>query len=63
MCGLAGIAGNADGKFVERSMLHRMIDVQRHRGPDECDVFIAEEMQAGIALTRLSIVGLKNARM
>ena len=60
MCGLAGFSGNTADDSAQRLMLHRMLEVQKHRGPDECDSFIAKEMQAGLALTRLSVVGLSN---
>lgn len=60
MCGLAGFAGNTTDEDAQRRMLQRMTEVQKHRGPDESGFFIANEMQAGIALARLGIVGLDN---
>ncbi len=35
MCGIAGAAWNDEGKAVERATLQRMIDLLRHRGPDD----------------------------
>lgn len=49
MCGIAGIAGEAD-----EAILHRMLDAMRHRGPDDQGVFVDD----GIAIgqSRLSII-------
>lgn len=57
MCGLAGIRLLGRGSFDEK-ILRRMVEVQRHRGPDDTGFFI--DQKAGIALghCRLSIIDL-----
>ena len=49
MCGIAGIVGDAD-----EVLLRRMLEILRHRGPDDLGVFVGD----GVALgqTRLSII-------
>ena len=42
MCGIAGAVWNDSGKAVERATLQRMIDVLRHRGPDDEGTYVAE---------------------
>src|SRR3989338_3471451 len=55
MCGIAGIV-NLDKKFVEHSLLEKMIDIQRHRGPDDMGIFL--DKSAGLGHARLSIIDL-----
>jgi asparagine synthase (glutamine-hydrolysing) len=57
MCGIAGIVG--DG--WEDSQLVAMIGVQRHRGPDECDLYVDPSRKAGLGHNRLSIIDLSSA--
>jgi asparagine synthase (glutamine-hydrolysing) len=64
MCGIAGFAdaasGNANGQAArrdgERSLVHRMCEVIRHRGPDDEGVHV--EPGLGIGMRRLSIIDL-----
>ncbi len=41
MCGIAGAVWNDASKAVERKTLQRMIDVLRHRGPDDEGMFFS----------------------
>jgi len=52
MCGIVGTVG-----FVDRGLLNRMIDVIKHRGPDDSGVFIDRNICLGIR--RLSIIDVK----
>ena len=61
MCGIAGAVWNDAKKVVEQTTLQRMIDVLRHRGPDDEGMYTAETAsQTGVALghRRLSIIGV-----
>ncbi len=42
MCGIAGAVWNDAAKTVERATLQRMIDVLRHRGPDDEGLYAAD---------------------
>ena len=57
MCGIAGILGPRAG---DADSLNRMLDVLRHRGPDDCGAWHG----AGVALgqRRLSIIDLEGGR-
>jgi len=55
MCGINGIAlSSRCGRQVQRDVLERMRDVIKHRGPDDCGIFI--EGGIGLGHRRLSIV-------
>ena len=56
MCGIVGIWDSRGSRAIERSVLVRMNETQRHRGPDETGVHLAP----GIALghQRLSIIDI-----
>ena len=56
MCGIVGIWDSRGSRVIERSVLVRMNETQRHRGPDETGVHLAP----GIALghQRLSIIDI-----
>ena len=56
MCGIVGIWDSRGSRAIERSVLVRMNETQRHRGPDETGVHVAP----GIALghQRLSIIDI-----
>lgn len=54
MCGIAGIVKLDSAEPVEPARLTRMRDVQRHRGPDGCGLWI--DGPAGLAHRRLAIV-------
>jgi len=55
MCGINGIAlSSRSGRQVQRDVLERMRDVIKHRGPDDCGIFI--EGGIGLGHRRLSIV-------
>ena len=55
MCGICGIAlSSQSGRRLERPVLERMRNVLRHRGPDDCGLFLDERV--GLGHQRLSIV-------
>jgi len=55
MCGICGIAySSRSARRVDRRLLERMRDVLRHRGPDDCGVFLDDNV--GLGHQRLSIV-------
>ncbi|MFQ5534406.1 MAG: XrtA/PEP-CTERM system amidotransferase [Sphingomonadales bacterium] len=60
MCGLAGIFDSRGGRPIDRAVLERMNDSQRHRGPDESGIFIAPGM--GLGHRRLSIIDLSGGQ-
>src|SRR3990170_1851521 len=49
MCGIAGIVGEAD-----ETLLRRMLDAMRHRGPDDQGIFVDDGVAIG--QNRLSII-------
>jgi asparagine synthase (glutamine-hydrolysing) len=55
MCGIAGIV-NLNGRPVAPTLLDRMIERVRHRGPDDCGTHT--DKQVGLAHARLSIIDL-----
>ncbi|WEN15377.1 amidotransferase 1, exosortase A system-associated [Rhodanobacter sp. AS-Z3] len=59
MCGLAGIVLGHQGHPDEQTLL-AMRDVQRHRGPDEAGIYLAEGV--GLAHRRLSIIDLTHGQ-
>lgn len=55
MCGIAGVLGHPDA-----AVLQRMNRLQHHRGPDENDVWLDEDV--GFAHARLSILDLQSSQ-
>jgi len=55
MCGIAGMVGNVDG-----SLLRRMLETMRHRGPDDRGTFVDDRV--GVGQTRLSIIDVEGGR-
>lgn len=55
MCGIVGTV-----KYRDKEILHKMNEIQVHRGPDSQGVFWSEELLVGLAMRRLSIVDLEN---
>ena len=55
MCGIAGVLGQPDA-----NMLTRMNRLQKHRGPDENDVWLDDHV--GFAHARLSILDLESSQ-
>ena len=53
MCGICGIIGDTAGK---EKILHRMMKVMEHRGPDGEDMYTADGVMLGFR--RLSIIDL-----
>jgi asparagine synthase (glutamine-hydrolysing) len=65
MCGIAGAVWTDAEKAVERGTLQRMIDVLRHRGPDDEGVYVADlHAGAGVALAhrRLAIIDVAGGK-
>lgn len=61
MCGIAGTAfSKKSNRIIDIGVLTRMRDAQFHRGPDEADGFVAENI--GLAHRRLSIVDVRCGR-
>ena len=58
MCGFAGFIGP---EISKGSVLHKMCEAIRHRGPDDAGIWIDESSGIGLAHTRLSIVDLSAA--
>src|SRR3972149_991118 len=52
MCGIAGMVGSAD-----KILLQRMLDALRHRGPDDCGLFVDDRVAIG--QVRLSIIDVE----
>ncbi len=59
MCGIVGIV-NLDGAGVDPSLLARMNEAIRHRGPDEEGTYLKENV--GLAMRRLAIIDLKGGQ-
>ena len=59
MCGIAGIY-NLKDKPVTEDILKRMLGRIRYRGPDECGLFISNNL--GIGNVRLSIIDLSSGQ-
>ena len=55
MCGIAGVLYFED-REPDRSLLVRMADMMRHRGPDDSGYW--SERRIGLAFRRLSIIDL-----
>jgi len=55
VCGIAGMIGQPD-----ETLLRRMLEVLRHRGPD--DLGVAVDNRAAIGQTRLSIIDVEGGR-
>lgn len=59
MCGIVGIV-NQHNRAVDASVLGRMCEAIRHRGPDEDGFYVNNEV--GLAMRRLSIIDLKSGQ-
>ncbi len=57
MCGIAGVI-NTDGRPADKTILHDMVSLLGHRGPDDSAVFVRDNV--GLAHTRLSIIDPAN---
>jgi len=56
MCGIAGILNLADRKPPELKILQQMLEMIRHRGPDEFGIY--RDQHVGLGNARLSIIDL-----
>jgi asparagine synthase (glutamine-hydrolysing) len=60
MCGICGVYNHADGEPVPHSLVERMTESIRHRGPDEDGFLFADGV--GLGMRRLSIIDLAGGR-
>ncbi len=60
MCGFAGALDLTGLRDIDRSIVERMADAIRHRGPDEDGIFIDKAI--AVAHRRLSIVGVSDGQ-
>lgn len=60
MCGIAGCIGYPDPDRL-KSVVEKMQNALKHRGPDDQGIYISGDRQAGLAHTRLSILDLSPA--
>jgi len=58
MCGIGGIYLKAASEFSLGPYLQRMLDIQRHRGPDSDGLWLAEDQHLGLCHNRLAILDL-----
>ena len=59
MCGIAGKVVFAESSGpVARELIEQMVELLRHRGPDDRGVHISTDARAGIGMSRLSIIDL-----
>ena len=58
MCGINGICNLSGKNNVSLDKIRRMTDMVHHRGPDECGIYI--DQQVGLGHTRLSIIDLSS---
>ncbi len=62
MCGICGILDyGTTNSSIDESLLRRMSDSMRHRGPDDEGIFISPNRRLGFGFRRLSIVDLSRA--
>ncbi|MDQ3817339.1 MAG: asparagine synthase (glutamine-hydrolyzing) [Acidobacteriota bacterium] len=59
MCGIAGIV-NRNGRAADATVLARMCEAIRHRGPDEDGFYLKDSV--GLAMRRLAIIDLKGGQ-
>jgi len=60
MCGIAGFFALQPRPLAPRSVLERMVEAVRHRGPDAAGVYL--DRRAGLGHRRLSIIDLAGGR-
>jgi len=60
MCGIVGVLGRANDPSIDRTLLARMLNAIRHRGPDQFGVyrFRGARRSVGLGNARLSIIDL-----
>ena len=60
MCGICGVVSFQPDGPLDRSVLQRMNDSIRHRGPDDEGYY--QDAQASLAMRRLSIIDLRTGQ-
>ena len=58
MCGIAGVVNYQSGQPVNRGLAADMLDIIRHRGPDDEGTYFCDEGGAYLGHRRLSIIDL-----
>src|SRR3954452_23171256 len=61
MCGIAGILAFDERVATDEATVARMIDVLRHRGPDDAGTHVRPEERVALGHRRLSIIDLSSA--
>jgi asparagine synthase (glutamine-hydrolysing) len=61
MCGIGGIYLKAAGELSLGPYLQRMLDIQRHRGPDSDGLWLTEDQHLGLCHNRLAILDLSES--
>lgn len=61
MCGIAGIVDLNTQSSITESLLKKMSDIIRHRGPDDDGQWISDNKKCGLSFRRLSIIDLSSA--
>ena len=59
MCGIAGIW--TQDREIEEGILHRMLRILQHRGPDDSGIEFGLDRRVALMNTRLSIIDLTSA--
>lgn len=57
MCGIAGRVNLKSSDAIDSSLIYRMLNAIRHRGPDDCGVFVDDRV--GLGSARLSIIDVE----
>jgi len=58
MCGIAGVFNLNQTNNISIESIKKMVDIQHHRGPDECGIYIDDNIALGHS--RLSIIDLSS---
>jgi asparagine synthase (glutamine-hydrolysing) len=61
MCGICGIVAFSPGFCCDATIIQKMSEVLRHRGPDDGGTWVDEQRRAALGHRRLSIVDLSAA--
>lgn len=62
MCGITGIINyGSQNQEISESILKKMTNIIRHRGPDDEGIWISQDRVCGLGFRRLSIIDLSSA--
>ncbi|HET7207526.1 MAG TPA: asparagine synthase (glutamine-hydrolyzing) [Terriglobales bacterium] len=56
MCGIAGVVGTKEDRWIDQDVVHRMCEAIVHRGPDDEGLLV--KAGTGLGMRRLSIIDL-----